>query len=82
MLWASVAPKLPPMKNTATTYDYDTQQWVSGAAAISLRRSQLEQSLAAFTGPRGAEYARFNGLTKIEAANAVAQIRDELSNLT
>ena len=42
-------------------YDYDNQKWVTGAAAIDLRRKQLLEELDLLTSACGFEYAEFLG---------------------
>lgn len=39
-----------------TAYDYERQEWVTGPAAVSILRKQIEDELAMVLSPRGKLY--------------------------
>ena len=59
-------------------YNYDTQQWLSGAEAESERERQNREDRALLERPRGADYARFMGLTDHNKAMLIVRLKAEL----
>ena len=57
-----------------TAYDYQTQEWVSGARGTKLRLEQLREELSIVRGPKGEEYVKFMGTKGL----LVSYVRDEL----
>jgi hypothetical protein len=65
-------------------FDYETQRWVEGPAAVVLLRAQLAETLACLEGPGGAAYLRFvrkAGDPVVTVAQAVADVRRRLEAL-
>lgn len=60
-------------------FDYDAQKWVSGAEARLVLIGQRCDELTALTGPRGAQYARFVGVT--DRQGQIGWLRAEIARL-
>lgn len=60
-------------------YDYERQKWVGGSEAMLVLLGQRSDELTALSGPRGAEYARFVGVT--DRAGQIAWLRGEIERL-
>lgn len=60
-------------------YNYDTQQWETGAAAAATRRKQLREELDLLKGPEGVRFAEFSGIPDITAA--IACLEQQLAAL-
>lgn len=65
-------------------YDYERQQWVSGADAVMVRKAQLEDELKILRSESGGRYLRFissrhSGVTLYKA---IALAESELAMLS
>lgn len=59
-----------------TAFDYNTQKWVTGPEAKTLRAEQLKQEIALLESARGSEYLVFLGLGTTETLpSAIAKAR-------
>jgi len=55
-----------------SAFDYQSQKWLEGNAAIDLEIKQLKEELEILQGPKGAEYAQFTG-SNLDTAKKMAQ---------
>jgi len=72
---------------TIQAYDYETQEWVTGAAAAVVRRKQIREELQLIESVSGAEYLRSltcheSGCRMTQAEHAAAMIADLRAELT
>ena len=60
-------------------YDYQAQQWVTGAEAIPLKASQITEELKILKSPMGRSYAHFIGLKDDEFPTYIKCLEDNLA---
>lgn len=59
---------------TPVAYDYDAQRWITGESAEKLRQEQLRDELDLLMSMRGEEFARFIGVKRQVAIDAIKSL--------